>query len=144
MVLKSISLANAPTLTPSEQGQRSKDWAEALFPKIPEAMLDQSFQRAVHDHKGGFPISAYEVLNAYELLIANPDVNRPPSAGALPEAESEVQRRLNCQRCFGTGQLHLIDIDGRIVGVKGPGSCDHRPMGANEARLFKPSDAIRT
>jgi hypothetical protein len=118
MVLKSISLANSPALTEIELGQRTKDWAEFLFPIVPENMLQQSFQRAIYDHSGSFPLNFYEVKDAYQKLVGE----LPTEArSALPESDEATR---NCQTCFGSGFVHKFDADGTILGLTRK-RCDH-------------------
>jgi hypothetical protein len=122
IVSKAISLANSPALTELEIGERTRDWAEALSPDVPENWLQQSFRRAVHDHRGSFPLTCYEVLDAYKVLRAEiPDEAPKGSLLASDEAARE------CRRCLGSGFVHKFDVDGSILGTTTK-ICDHVPL----------------
>jgi hypothetical protein len=125
IVSKAISLANSPALTETEVRNRALDWYEVLFPIVPEQYLQQAFQRAVHDHTGAFPLSCYEVINAFKALSGEIEIKRP----SLPESDPA---RNDCRTCFGTGMVHLFNEDGSVRAVT-RGVCGHV-----EQPLFEP------
>jgi hypothetical protein len=122
IVSKAISLANSPALTEAEIGDRALDWYEALFPVVPEKYLQQAFQRAVHDHSGAFPLSCYEVINAFKALSGEIAIDQ---AKALSESSEAAK---GCPRCLGTNLETIYNTDGSIRGVRAGQKCDHRPL----------------
>jgi hypothetical protein len=81
IIRKSISLANAPSLTEGEYGIRARDWAEQLFEVVPEDRLFEAFGRAVKDHNSSFPVNFYDLKAAWHRIET--------------EEAAERQRRLN-------------------------------------------------
>lgn len=137
-ILKTLSLANSPALTEAELGRRSRDWAEVLSGIMPEDRINDAFNRAFRDHVSNFPLTAYEVKTAWERIAEEEAANRPPDDG---------KKHIDCGRCFGTGLVHVFDIDGKVKGVRAGNQprCDHRPFGIDEPQLFKrskPSNVI--
>lgn len=135
MVLKSISLANSPTLTEEEQGDRTRDWAEVLYPIIPdENEARAAFQRAVHAHRGSFPLTCYEVIDAFRATAE--EAAAQPKAIAT-DAELE-EKRLRCLMCFGTGLEGKFDIDGKRIGTTG-NQCTHEGQLDSDKLFAKPN-----
>lgn len=118
IVLKAVSLANAPMLTETEAGDRARDWMEALAGIVPANRLNDAYLRAFRDHTSAFPLSAYEVKIAWqtiaaEELAANPVVTVNPPG---------------CERCLGTGVERAYDLDGHVIGAKAGKQCAHLPV----------------
>lgn len=70
IIAKAISLASAPALTEPELLVRARDWAEILFPIVPIDHLSETVRTAFENHKGAFPINAYDIKDAYEIVKA--------------------------------------------------------------------------
>lgn len=109
IIAKSVSLANMPSLTEIEIGNRARDWYDLFYGVIPEDKLFPAFQDAFAAHDNAFPVSAYEVKAAYEQMKR------------IEAMSSKVVKfadgRYDCPFCFGTGRLYKFDIDGRTIGV---------------------------
>jgi hypothetical protein len=80
VIRRSISLANAPSLTEAEYGIRAKDWCELLEAVIPEERLMDSFMRAARDHASAFPVNAYEIQDAWKNIQAEEQARRETEA----------------------------------------------------------------
>jgi hypothetical protein len=129
IISKSISLANAPSLTREELIIRARDWAEILFQVVPENQLVQSLKRAFDDHDSSFPLTAYELKTAYRQMHAE---NGRRAAVEAEEAR-QVERAnpaeyggVKCLRCRDTNVESIYKPDGTFLGAR-PG-CNHLPV----------------
>lgn len=51
----------------------------------------------------------------------------------LPEInQTEAQKRLNCERCFGTNLENIYSPEGKHIGTIAGKQCDHRPLEPDE------------
>lgn len=133
IIRKSISLANAPSLTESEHGQRSKDWAEFLFDIVPENRLMETFARAVADHTSTFPVNFYDMKSAWQQIAAE--------ELAAKAAAIERDRQNNPVKYCDAPERHInADGDTEIL-LGGPGGktvvvpCPICRPRANQARI---------
>jgi hypothetical protein len=108
---------SAQNPTDEEKAVRAETWAENLFDLIPENRLDDTFRRAFKDHTSDFPVSAYDLKNAWQKMKVEEFQSREQPVGGEP-ASAEL-----CEKCYGTGMSAVYDETGYRIGVK-PG-CDH-------------------
>lgn len=132
-VARCISLANAPALTDAELLIRARDWSEVLWQIIPEERLADAFNRAAKDHSGSFPISAYDIKNAFWEL--RKDEVKAQEQRRQREMQELEQRSIQpgfepCPRCFSCGFRYVVkqEYNGReysgVIKCDLPG-CDH-------------------
>lgn len=92
--------------------ERASDWAEVLFGIIPEADLIPAFQRAVKDHQSTFPVSAYEVKEAFKKVDSERRQEQAELQAKLIErAEKESPNFNVCAQCFGAGFRRTFERD---------------------------------
>ena len=84
LVRRTLSLSNQPSLTETELGQRAMDWQDAFEGIIPITRLMDAFNAALRQHKGSFPVNAFEIIDAWRQIAGN----------GRPVNEAEFQRRL--------------------------------------------------
>lgn len=135
IVSKSVSLANAPSLTREELLIRSRDWAEELFQVVPENQLSQSLKRAFADHETAFPLSAYELKTGYKRLMAANAERAAEEAQqsrqiSRADAYSKEAGEPNCIRCRDTNVEMIYSQKGKFLGAR-PG-CNHLPVYPDE------------
>jgi hypothetical protein len=105
LIRRNVTLAGKPMPVEEDLFNQSEVWAEELFEVVPEAWLDASFARAFKDHTSEFPITAFEVKNAYA------EVEREARIAAYKQREAVMddldrKNRLAtpvCPICRGTG-----------------------------------------
>ncbi len=107
---------SAQNPTDVEKAVRAETWAENLFDIIPERRLDDVFRRAFKDHTSDFPVSAYDLKNAWQRIRDEEYRNREKPVGGEP-ASAEL-----CEKCFGTG-MEAVYENGVRVGVRQ--GCSH-------------------
>jgi hypothetical protein len=101
--------------TDNEKAIRAEAWARALMGIIPEHALQQSFRVAFHKQASGFPVSAYDLKNAYEAI----------RNGAADQRQDAAKHTLaNCPDCHGTG-MKYVDVNGTQSGMV---KCRHASM----------------
>jgi hypothetical protein len=116
MVLRTINLANAPALTETELGLRVKDWADFLWPHVPDERLQECFDRAAGDHDGSFPLSAYEIRNAWRAIQIED--------GAKAAAEKERMKESNPVDHCKTKYRHINEQGEIDILYGGPGGIE--------------------
>jgi len=97
--------ASAQNPTDVELASRSETWTRLLFNIIPEKMLKACFDEAFKNHEGVFPVSAYELKDAWQAVKDRERERIIASRRALPDAAASA-----CTHCFGTG---MWNPDGR-------------------------------
>ena len=60
------------------------DWQDAFEGIIPITRLMDAFNAALRQHKGSFPVNAFEIIDAWRQIAGN----------GRPVNEAEFQRRL--------------------------------------------------
>ena len=116
IVLKTINLANAPALTETELGLRVKDWADFLWPHVPEERLAECFDKAADGHDNSFPLSAYEIRAAWRQVQAD-------DAAKIAEEKERVKEANPIDHC--TAKYNHINELGEIeVLYGGPGGIE--------------------
>jgi len=89
---------SAQNPTDAEKVHRAETWARVLYGIIPERHLAECFDRAFQNHKGNFPVSAYDLKTAWSEIKSEFRQTQIAERRYLPEiAESE------CERCYGSG-----------------------------------------
>lgn len=68
MVRRTLSLANHPALIESELAQRALDWYDAFDGIIPAERVPDAFKQALKNHKGSFPVNAFEIVDAWRTI----------------------------------------------------------------------------
>ena len=131
LVRRTLSLSNQPNLTEKELGQRAMDWQDALEPEVPLNRLMDAFNTALRSHTGTFPVNAFEVLEAWRILIASqPKINELEFQKMLENQNKSKE----CSKCLGSGVELAFDVDGKVLGAKAGKACDHQPK---SGALFK-------
>jgi hypothetical protein len=106
LIRRNVSLAGKPMPVEEDLFNQSEVWADELFSIVPESWLDASFARAFKDHTSEFPITAFEVKNAYTEAERDARIADYKQREAVLD-DLERRRRLAeftiCQICFGTG-----------------------------------------
>jgi hypothetical protein len=95
-----------PSLTETEAGNRSLTWADVLFETVPEDFLYLSFNRAFEDRKDEYPLSAYSIKLAYQVLITERQkAAQKQNAESSSDHQSEYlsPHWKSCEICFDTG-----------------------------------------
>lgn len=64
----------------AEKAERAEVWSRLLFRIIPENRLQECFDRAFAGHDSAFPITAYDLKNAWDTWV---DENRPEHSKLL-------------------------------------------------------------
>jgi hypothetical protein len=99
-----VDLANQPPLSDEVIKDRGLAWSDALFPTVPEKELERALDRAIAKHQTTFPISAHEILIAWNEIWAE-------IISARERAEYEERSRAErvspdikiCLQCCGSG-----------------------------------------
>ena len=92
--------------------ERASDWADALFGLVPEELLMPSYQAAVREHRSAFPLSAYEVKEAYLKIDAELRREQAENQRRLIErAERESPDYKECPSCFNCGFRRTFERD---------------------------------
>lgn len=102
--------------TDTEKAARVDAWARALMGIVPERDLQRSFDHAFRTHTSNFPVSAYDLKDAYFALI---EMERGENQ-VRRQLEEESRRKttdVQCSFCFDTGFQTKI-IDGYSAAVK--------------------------
>ena len=129
IIAKTISAANMPSLTEAETADRADDWMEVLYGHVPESRLDQAYRQAVHAHSGPFPVNCYEIIAAYNAIIAGEQAADADARRSYSPSKAEEQAvAAMCDHCHGSGMRLKRDLDGRVLGVIGGKPCDHKPL----------------
>lgn len=129
IITKTISAANMPSLTGMETEDRANDWMEVLYGHVPESRLDQAYRQAVHAHSGPFPVNCYEIIGAYNAIIAGEQAADADARRSYSPSKAEEQAvAAMCDHCHGSGMRLKRDLDGRVLGVIGGKPCDHKPL----------------
>ena len=83
---------------------------------IPEGELQRSFDHAFKVHTGSFPVSAYDMKDAYLALI---EIERKANLERQEAARKDAEPK--CDLCFDTGFQIVKRPSGENHAVK----CDH-------------------
>lgn len=78
--------------TTAEKLARTETWSRVLFGIVPETRLRDAFDRAFRDHNSPFPVNAYEIKTAWEVIQAE------ELDFALKSKETDISNRIdNCK-----------------------------------------------
>lgn len=121
VIRKSISLANAPSLTETEYGLRAGDWCELLCEIIPEPRLMDAFMRAARDHASAFPVNAYEVKNAWANIEAEEQAAKKNNLPA-----DDLSAIANCSNRHNHADNELASPNEGLVVLYDPGDDSER------------------
>jgi hypothetical protein len=86
LVMEALELANWPPLDTKKQlPTRAAIWTYRLIGRVPREDLSDAFERAVEDHRGSYPVNAYEVRQAHKEILRE----RRHKARVAPAPESK-------------------------------------------------------
>ena len=92
IVEESLKAALNFTVSISEKLSTAQTWARILEPVVPLERLQESFDLAFENHRSTFPVNAYDIKQAWELLQQN-------EAKLLAEKEAELRETQPTKFC---------------------------------------------
>jgi len=104
--------------TDTEKAARVDAWARALMGTIPELELQRSFDHAFRIHTGSFPVSAYDLKDAYIVLI---EIERKENQERREKIDEAMRKgEIKCGVCYDSG-FRTERVNGYSTAIK----CDH-------------------
>jgi hypothetical protein len=117
-LLISFMVAQRPIPEPAMLEMQAQAWAEISLVNIPTAALPDAFAAAFQAQRTPYPLTAGEVLAAWDGIITERmRTGRSSAYPALPAG-----RLITCPRCHGAG--HLLDEQSGAPGQRTTVRCD--------------------
>lgn len=108
---------SAQNPTTAEKVSRAETWSRHLFGIIPESRLEETFKRAFEIHERGFPVSAYDLNDAWNLIQVEDERKRQQEQDAIRESRPVEHCKMKLH--------HENELGERLIVVGGFGGVEH-------------------
>jgi hypothetical protein len=131
IVRRTLELSNQPPLENDALERRARIWSEDLFEIVPEARLKDAYSAAIASHNSGFPVTAYEIAEAFkQIAVAERKAARQQWEAEQTQIEmlGKLANYRECEYCFNSGFFSTTQTepDGRrYSGVVKCRNCDY-------------------